>query len=282
MYISIHIQLITNHKFCTCIASINSVSLKHNTQTIHDYTDDYTFKLGKHVPECLHHRLDQTVEKVFHPDEIVGYEMMEGVIVYARIMHPILPEWMESFSNIPRVNMKYMILTSPDDEEGSPVSVLELFKFLTGLKRERPSDEGETGLVRYEGETETVQIQQELRRERLQEICSDLSLQLDEIWKLPEEDRKKALRRLCLKWHPDKTLDNQQLAEAVFKFLNNEISKRTERSDFVHWEELQRTARRQRDYYQREQSDEYMQWLKLLHTCTQRSKSLLNSSDLQY
>ena len=216
--------------------------------------DDVTFKLGREVPECWHHRLDQTVENVFHPDEIVGYEIMEGVIVYARIMHPILPEGVESFSNIPRVNMSYMILTSPDDEEGSPVSVLELFKFLTGLKRERPSDEGETGLVRYEGETETVQIQQELRRERLQEICSDLSRQLDEIWKLPEEDRKKALRRLCLKWHPDKNLDNQQLAEAVFKFLNNEISKRAERSDFIHWEELQRTARRQRDYYQREQS----------------------------
>ena len=194
------------------------------------------------------------MENVFHPDEIVGYEMMDGVIVYARIMHRILPEGVESFSNISRVNMSYMILTSPDDEEGSPVSVLELFKFLTGLKRERPSDEGETGLVRYEGETETVQIQQELRRERLQEICSDLSRQLDEIWKLPEEDRKKALRRLCLKWHPDKNLDNQGLAEAVFKFLNNEISKRTERSDVVHWEELQRTARRQRDYYQREQS----------------------------
>ena len=95
-----------------------------------------------------------------------------------------------------------------------------------------------------------VQIQQELRRERLQEICSDLSRQLDEIWKLPEEERKKAIKRLCLKWHPDKNLDNQGLAEEVFKFLNNEISRRTERSDnLVQWDELQRTARRQRDYY---------------------------------
>ena len=226
----------------------------HNIPQEGEEIDDVTFKIGREVPECWHHRLDQTVENVFHPDEIVGYEMMEGVIVYARIMHPILPEGVESFSNIPRVNMRYMILTSPDDEEGSPVSVLELFKFLTGLKRERPSDEGKTGLVPYEGETETVQIQQELRRERLQEICSDLRRQLDEIWKLPEEERKKAIKRLCLKWHPDKNLDNQGLAEEVFKLLNNEISKRTERSDFVYWEELQRTARRQRDFYQREQS----------------------------
>ena len=175
--------------------------------------------------------------------------------MYAMVMHPILPEGFDSFDDILRVNLSYNILTSPEDEEGKDVSVLELYKFLTGLNKERPSDEGETGLVRYEGETETVQIQQELRREQLQEICSDLSRQLDEIWKLPEEDRKKAIKRLCLKWHPDKNLDNQGLAEEVFKFLNNEISRKTERSDnLVQWDELQRTARRQRDYYQREQS----------------------------
>ena len=57
------------------------------------------------------------MENVFHPGEIVGYEMMEGFIMYAMIMHPILPEGFDSFDDIPQVNLSYKILTSPEDEE---------------------------------------------------------------------------------------------------------------------------------------------------------------------
>ena len=212
--------------------------------------DNLSFKLGREVPEYWHHRLDQTIENVFHPGEIVGYEGMENHIVYAMIMHPILPEGIESFDEIPRVRMKYMIMINSEDEEGTEVNVLRLYKFLTGLKKERPEvDEGETALVIYEGETETAYLHQELRKENLQEICSDLKRQLDEIWELPEEDRKKAIRRLCLKWHPDKNLDNQDLAEEVFKFLNSEISRRNASRD-IQWEDIVRTARRQRESYE--------------------------------
>ena len=229
---------------------VQEIMEDHNIPLTGEGMDSVTFKLGREVPEYWHHRLDQTIENVFHPGEIVGFEEMENHIVYAMIMHPILPG-VESFDDIPRIHMKYKIMTNPEDEDGTEANVLQLYKFLKGLEKEMPSAEGETALVLFEGETEPAQLQQELRKENIQEICSDLKRQLNEIWELPEQDRKKAIRRLCLKWHPDKNLDNQELAEEVFKFLNSEISKRNASED-VQWEDLKRTARQQRHFYERE------------------------------
>ena len=215
--------------------------------------EEATFKVGKEVPECWHHRLDQTVENVFHPGELVGYEVMEDHIIFAQIMHPILLNGYDSFDSIPPVNMRYVILTDSDNEEGVEVGVLELYKFLTSLKTDKPKPaEGENRIEVYEGESEIVQLQQELRRENVQQIILDLQRQLSDIWKLPEEDRKRAIRRLCLKWHPDKNLDNPVLAEDIFKFLNSEISRRNASND-VDWDDLERTARRQRESYKQEQ-----------------------------
>ncbi len=215
--------------------------------------DDTTFKLGKEVAECWHYRLDQAVENIFHPGEIVGYEMMESYIVYVQIMHPTMPEGCESFDSVPRISMKYKILTHPDDEEGKEVGVLKLYKFLRGLKKETILAEG-TDFAPYWGETNTICVQQELQGENLHEIKDSLLRQLDEIWKLPKEEIKKAIRRLCLKWHPDKNLDDPAVAEELFKFLNSEISRRDVDKNFdIHWDDLNRTAQRQRESYTRQQ-----------------------------
>ena len=212
--------------------------------------DDVVFELGKEVPECWHHRLDQTIENVFHPGEIVGYEDMDDHIIIAEIMHPVLPEGVESFDSVPRVSMRYRIFTSPEDEEGVEVSVLRLYKFLKGLKKEKPIDEDEKDLVLYEGETEPVRLQQQLRREDLEDIKSKLLKQLDDVWKLPQDERNRAIRRLYLKWHPDKNPDNPNIAEEVFKFLNSEIDRR--KSGRIFRDDLNRAARRQRENYNQE------------------------------
>ena len=47
--------------------------------------------------------------------------------------------------------------------------------------------------------------------------------ELKEIWKLNPEDRKRAIRRLYLKWHPDRNPDSPDFAEKVFKFVQTQI-----------------------------------------------------------
>ena len=219
--------------------------------------DSITFKLGKEVPECWHHRLDQSIENVFNPGEIVGYEDMDGHIIIAQIMHPILPEGVESFNFVPRMSMRYRIYTSPNDEEGTEVSVLKLYKFLKGLKSKKPVNEEERDLLPYEGETEPVRLQQELRREDLEAIRTNLLKQLDEVWELPEEERDRAIRRLYLKWHPDKNPENPDIAEVIFKFLNSEIDKR--KSGRFYHDDLDRTARRQKDNWNKDRSSSHTQ-----------------------
>ena len=56
--------------------------------------------------------------------------------------------------------------------------------------------------------------------------------ELQDIWQLVKDDRRRAIHRLYLKWHPDKNLDNPQLAEEIFKFIQDGLD-RLEKSDGV-------------------------------------------------
>ncbi|XP_019122580.2 sacsin [Larimichthys crocea] len=47
---------------------------------------------------------------------------------------------------------------------------------------------------------------------------------LAEIWPLPENERLKAIKRLYLRWHPDKNPDYELLATEAFKYLQNRIN----------------------------------------------------------
>lgn len=55
------------------------------------------------------------------------------------------------------------------------------------------------------------------------EIKAELYITLTLIQQLPQDLMKAAIRRLYLKWHPDKNLDNIDKAEDVFKYLNQQI-----------------------------------------------------------
>ncbi|EDO32860.1 predicted protein, partial [Nematostella vectensis] len=48
---------------------------------------------------------------------------------------------------------------------------------------------------------------------------------LEEAWKLPLETRRKIIKRLFLKWHPDKNPDDVEFCTKVFQHLQNEIQR---------------------------------------------------------
>ncbi|KAK1788667.1 hypothetical protein P4O66_002489 [Electrophorus voltai] len=59
--------------------------------------------------------------------------------------------------------------------------------------------------------------------QNLEEAKRDIDQILKEILNMSNEDKRKAIRRLYLRWHPDKNLDNTDLANEAFKYLLNKI-----------------------------------------------------------
>jgi sacsin len=170
------------------------------------------------IPQQWHHRLDQDVDNVFHANEYVGYEDDDGHFIVVKIVHAITTGGIEDLMS--RYTRKYLVLITDEDEEGTKVSVLKLYKFVKGGKREKKSRDSHA-LVLYEGEARASES--ENSDESLKVAKKYLCEELKGIWRLNPEDRKRAIKRLYLKWHPDRNPDNPIFAENVFKFMQAQI-----------------------------------------------------------
>ncbi len=53
----------------------------------------------------------------------------------------------------------------------------------------------------------------------------EISDTLEEGWQLPEPQRKKIIKRLLLKWHPDKNIGNEEFCTRVVHFIQAEIER---------------------------------------------------------
>ena len=104
----------------------------------------------------------------------------------------------------------YMIAVQLNDER--LVTALQIFKF---MRRNRES----LAIANVEVVEEEVIFSDvaEAKRHRCQ--------QLRQIWRMSELDRNRAIRRLYLRWLPDKNLDNVEMATDVFKFLLKQIER---------------------------------------------------------
>ena len=190
-------------------------------------------ELGREIPHCWHHRLDQDIDNIFYPTEWVGYEQHENHIVFSQIGYPILPNDQTDLDSIPRVHMRYKIYTKKDDVEGIDVSGLDLFKFIKGKAKVKIEQDSVSGhaVVIYEGDgsseekMESEEDRVKANAENLKSIKEKIREELKEIWKLPEDLKKKAIKRMYLKWHPDKNPDDPEFAEEVFKFLKSQVER---------------------------------------------------------
>ena len=221
----------------------------------------FKIELGERIPDCYHRRrLDQDIYNIFYPMEYVGFEETEDHIIVAQIVHLVQSEDDRHHAK------KYLIYTRKDDEEGRVVSILDIYKFLKGTKRASKTVES-LAVVPYAEDNDATNLRRSIYEGGLSDIQERIRTELKEIWKLDNELRKKAIRRLYLKWHPDKNLDNTEMAEEVFTFLTSEINRLSSAEadsnesfrsrggsvtefNFRSWN---RTARRQREAHQEEE-----------------------------
>ena len=162
--------------------------------------------LGEIIPDCWHHRLDQNIFNYFMPTEWVGYENENGRVVYAQILHiGDIPasneENMEQF-----LQQKYTITIGSDTR--IETTVLKLFKFIYNLKLEIEEGASPDASMDSYQTTDKTAIRNAVKA----------------AWSLPEEQRKRAIKRLYLQYHPDKNPDNPH-ATANFQLLQEEIAR---------------------------------------------------------
>ena len=173
-------------------------------------------KLGTFIPLIHHHLLNEAFEE-FEPGEYVGFELEDPTLnrekgeptyIYARVVREVTEK------SFPLLTKRYKIDVGGDQE--IEVDVTDLYKF------HRWSTLSSAIVVSERQE----QSPPELPRSRnQQETFDEISKLLEDAWKLPEEKRRKIIKRLYLQWHPDKNVGDEVFCTEVCKHIQSETSR---------------------------------------------------------
>lgn len=166
---------------------------------------------GSFIPVEDHHLLNEDFENIA-PGEYVGYEMddpsmqqREGdaTFIYAVILEEVNAQENRSLLS------KYYMVNVRNDKEPQEVEFADLYKF----HRLQSSPLGlSDGLEKGNTKDKAMVLKQTA------EI-------LVEAWQLPEKRRRKIVKRLFLRWHPDKNPGEKSLCDEVLQHIQEEIAR---------------------------------------------------------
>ena len=173
-------------------------------------------KLGTFIPVIDHHLLNDAFEE-FEPGEYVGFELEDPSLnhekgvptyIYARVVREVTEE------RFPLLTKRYKIDIGGGQE--LEVDVADLYKFhrLSTLS---------SAIVVFEGQERSPP--ERPKRRNQQEVFDEISKLLEDAWKLPEEKRRKIIKRLYLQWHPDKNVGDEEFCTEVCKHIQSETSR---------------------------------------------------------
>ncbi|XP_038066420.1 sacsin-like [Patiria miniata] len=243
---------------------------------------------GTLIPRDIHHLLDHDPYNRFLVDEIVGYERdidegdqlqyddsddlalgpddrvpsetpADGATeqIYAKLLEQI-----DKGDETVNLSKRYKI--DVGGKESIIVKVTRLYKFL------RPKKQRDMIVVPLTQEPTSnvppaAHIDQALP-EDMQKDEEQIKKEVDEVFGMPPEERKRVFYRLYRKWHPDKNQSQQERANRAFQFLKQEIDRHERGSEpnqrcsyqYSYWEsEVNRDreeARRYQEAYYRSRS----------------------------
>ncbi|XDV31219.1 hypothetical protein PO909_033960 [Leuciscus waleckii] len=172
-------------------------------------------KPGCLIPEEWHDSLDMNFLNNFESGEYVGFSKDESGEYFYAIVINRLDDPLGQMRQFPA---RYKIQVGIDDF--IEVSSLDLYQF----KREKKATVS-TGSICTDIER-LLASRPPPKRDfpgTFEEIKREIDQSLNEIWNMSSEDKQKALKRLYLRWHPDKNPGNEELANEAFKYLQNRI-----------------------------------------------------------
>ncbi|KAI5629826.1 sacsin [Silurus asotus] len=192
---------------------------------------------GTPIQEEWHDSLDMDPLNSFEKGEYVGFckDELENEYVFA-----IVVECLDKHSGETRQNpSRYRIQIG--DEKFIDVSSLDLYQFKREkrsapdgnatctdifelLSQSKPSESKPSQSKPSQSKSSQFEpFPKKSLPQTLEEAKIEIDQSLEQIWKMSDEDKSKAIRRLYLRWHPDKNPDNIELFTEAFKYLMNRI-----------------------------------------------------------
>ncbi|XP_030613710.1 sacsin-like [Archocentrus centrarchus] len=227
-----HLPVLGQLLLCDDLQDIQKTLAKHQ---IHDSAENESSSFspaapGTEIPEEWHDCLDMNILNNFEEGEYVGYS------IHDKYIYAVIDEELPGHNG--QYSWRYKIKIG--EAEPIEVSCIDLFQFKRE-KKEIPKERTFTepkpqenmpkqvertcmeleplaGALPHSSQPSTNSLPASV-----EEAKREIDKCLAEIWKLPEEERHKAIKRLYLRWHPDKNPDSEFLANEAFKYLQNRI-----------------------------------------------------------
>ncbi|KAM9850768.1 sacsin [Aulostomus maculatus] len=219
---STHLPILGQLLMCKDLCGVQRILAKNN---IHDNAEDDTISFGPPAPgtdvqDDWLDSLDMNVLNNFEEGEYVGYST-DDKYIYA-----IIVEKLPGISGL--YSQRYKIQVREDEE--IEVSCLDLYQIRCDKKQKSQQDTPfEPACMELEllvgAQSDSSQPSMRSSPASLEEAKQEIDECLAEIWHLSEVERKKAIKRLYLRWHPDKNLDRPSIATAVCQYLQKRVDK---------------------------------------------------------
>ena len=225
-------ELTAFFQFYECLAECLKVKNRENLQELTE--DELNFegqedtslilKVGQDIPSRLLAQLDQDINNIFRAQEWVGYEIEEGWFVFAIVLHRVFLKERSDCDSVYNFQRRYKIQVSESETDGREVSALDLYKILEDCETSEDCEGRE--MVCYDADSSAVTINDAACSQKLLRLKTDICRDLRIVWQLSPNDRRRAIRRLYLKYHPDKAAESEKnVYEKAWKFLKRQIDR---------------------------------------------------------
>nr|XP_046261174.1 sacsin [Scatophagus argus] len=225
---SVHLTVLGQLLMCDNLQDVKKALAKGG---IRDSVEAESFLLnppapGTEIAEGWLDSLDMNILNNFEEGEYVGY------CTNNRYIYAVIVEELSGHSG--PYARRYKIEIGQD--EPIEVSCLDLYQFKRQKKTEAEAEtrtsadascmalEPLAGPMPHSSQRSTpTSSSSRSTPTSIDEAKREIDKCLTEIWTLPQEERHKAIKRLYLRWHPDKNPECTLLATEAFKYLQNRI-----------------------------------------------------------
>ncbi|KAK3578919.1 hypothetical protein CHS0354_035544 [Potamilus streckersoni] len=208
-------KILELHAILNCYMGTKSIDETLDMKQIDPYNSSQNLsrsifpRPGTYVPKEFHAFLEQGFSEFQnHEYESLAYELeddirspdnAEPVYIYVRIIKPLTDP------SVSGIRKQYLIDVGYPEREHIRVYTYTLFKF------ERKQDPSSQELV----SSDVLPVDSL----PIDSTCSQIRNLLREAWNLATEERHRILRRLMLRWHPDRNIGQEEYCTRVFTYI---------------------------------------------------------------